>query len=408
MAFIGLLLYTACVFLRPGEWMPAFANLRIMQIIAIATIILTGLSLPANKEKNYSSPVNLFVIGFFFTAILSHVSNTYLGGAISSAQDFGKNVLVYFLIVFLVNSEKKFNIYSSFLVMLSLVLAVQGIVQANTGVGMGGVTTYQGRIRALGIFNDPNDLALAMVMILPLSLRTLFQDRVFVSKVLNCVFIGIILYAVYLTNSRGGLLALIIMFSYFFGKKSKKLVLGGIIGISLLCIVVFLLSSRLTTVAIDDASAYGRVDAWYQGIQMLKGAPIFGVGYGLFTDYHYREAHNSFISVAAELGFVGLFLFVGIFYNVIRGLNFVAGEKITAEIDSFALQASLIGFCCAAFFLTRAYIVLPYIILALSVSLINISLDLEQKEKLKVTGKDSKIIFGLCILCFILAYIIMK
>ena len=63
-----------------------------------------------------------------------------------------------------------------------------------------------------------------------------------------------------------------------------------------------------------DDSAYGRVEAWYEGIQMFKSSPVFGVGKGMFTDFNNLTAHNSYMLVLAELGFVGSIFFLGLFF----------------------------------------------------------------------------------------------
>ncbi len=58
----------------------------------------------------------------------------------------------------------------------------------------------------------------------------------------------------------------------------------------------------------------GRYEAWSTGLTLFHGSPIYGVGPGQFVEYHYLTAHNSFVLAVAELGFVGLFLFVAIVY----------------------------------------------------------------------------------------------
>ena len=54
---------------------------------------------------------------------------------------------------------------------------------------------------------------------------------------------------------------------------------------------------------------------------MLKSHPLTGVGYDQYTEYHYAVAHNSFVHTFAELGLIGAYIFVGMFYWYFKGLE---------------------------------------------------------------------------------------
>ena len=123
----------------------------------------------------------------------------------------------------------------------------------------------------------------------------------------------------------------------------------------------------------SEGSAYGRFEAWYEGFQMFKQSPLFGVGLGMFTDYHELTAHNSFVLVMAELGLFGLFFFTGLFWLPIKELKFAlwgAGRSTLAKEEIAllsALAASLAAVMTAMFFLSRSYILVPYMLIALIV-----------------------------------------
>ena len=50
----------------------------------------------------------------------------------------------------------------------------------------------------------------------------------------------------------------------------------------------------------------------------------------MFTDHHYLTAHNSYVLTLAELGFVGMFLFVSIIYLSIKTL-FVGLRELATD-----------------------------------------------------------------------------
>ena len=123
---------------------------------------------------------------------------------------------------------------------------------------------------------------------------------------------------------------------------------------------------RLRVITSAEESAQGRIQAWAAGVEMLKSKPVLGVGFAEFTNWHERVAHNSFVHVFAETGFVGIFFFVGTFYWFFVGngpLRNVAGA--VASPMARDLWASCIGAVVCACFLSRQYVPVLYIPLAL-------------------------------------------
>ena len=64
---------------------------------------------------------------------------------------------------------------------------------------------------------------------------------------------------------------------------------------------------------------------------MLKSKPVFGVGYGRFTEFHRKVAHNSFVQTAAELGMLGAFVFIAIYDCSILHRRRAAGASLARD-----------------------------------------------------------------------------
>jgi putative inorganic carbon (HCO3(-)) transporter len=187
---------------------------------------------------------------------------------------------------------------------------------------------------------------------------------------LGCV--GLLAYALFLTNSRGGLIAAGVEFLAYTWMR-RGLILAAVLSAGGV-VVLALLPSRLDNLDASEESAAGRIEAWYSGLEMFKAHPLFGVGAGNFTEYHELTAHNSFVLAFAELGAFGYFfwlsfvlLSVSMAWRVARlGPSLLVGEA--AEDDSLvrmryrkigaAYLLSLLGFLAGAFFLSRTYNVL--------------------------------------------------
>lgn len=417
MAFFSLLVYIFCIYIRPQEWVASLAGFPLMSAALILALVFY---FAGKRGRGVSAPQNIFMIGLLAALVASHLWHTYFGGAYQAFVDFVKIVILYFLIANIVNTPARLRVTVYALIAFTLTLALQGIAQFNTGYGLAGQPPFiQGtltRITWIGIFNDPNDLALALVIMVPFLLSYLTGGN-FLERIVSIPSLGILIYAMYLTNSRGGMLALLAVFAVFtvVHFKGKKAVAAGVV-ISLLLGVVLLKygPSRMAIISAGEDSAYGRIEAWYEGIQMLKSSPIVGVGYNLFTDHAPRTAHNSLVLCFAEIGLLGYFLWIGLFYFSIRNMRMIQnvkspGEDLRAMRSlAIALETGIVGFLAGAFFLSRTYILLPYLLVGLTVALFNICERTGLVAGNKVTYQDIKNVGLLSLLSLLVTYGVMK
>src|SRR6185295_6034078 len=149
------------------------------------------------------------------------------------------------------------------------------------------------RIRGLGFLNDPNDLAQALAATLPLVFLERRARRPLRNALVVWVPVAILLGGIVLTRSRGGFVTLAAM------ALAAAMLFGGrfVATVSMAAAVAGVLGglALMRTYVRLDESSFGRVAAWSEGLQMIKHSPIWGVGYGGFTDYNTLVAHNSFI-----------------------------------------------------------------------------------------------------------------
>jgi len=303
-------------------------------------------------------PQSAFVLWFYAAIVVSQVAGMRLHGALEASLEFVPTVVMYFLIVELVDSWKRIKIILILLVHLTLALAIQGLFMHFTGAGFGGTEAYQGRIQAVGIFSDPNDLALIINTVLPLVVLWLLQSRSLLVKLYALPVIVIFVYAIFLTASRGGLLCLGLMAILVGMKKFGKFVGVGA-GLAIMAALV-VLGPRMNTISTEEASSYGRLEAWVLGMSLFKGSPLFGVGFGNFMEYHFRTAHNSFVLCCAELGLFGLYPWLMLIWISLKNTRFVEKELLADGQRDFAMYAyaaelALLLFVAGALLLSRTY-----------------------------------------------------
>jgi O-antigen ligase len=386
MTFIATCIFTLLYFIRPFEIIASLKDIPILFVVGIIASMLLLADVISGKVKFFRNGTDQMMLGFYIAIGLSHISHLYFGGAQQSLKDFFPVIVGYFLIAHSIDSEKKMKMFIAVLIFCAAFLACEGILQARNGVSFFGVKpleyavemsgdgsyTIESRIKWVGPFSDPNDLAMVFVVVVPFLLEYLRKRVIIVPFFL----LALIIYGLYLTNSRGGMLALVVAISSYFILRYKT-VKGLWIGLFLALLLVALGPSRMGNMSASEESAYGRLESWYSGFQMFKKAPIMGVGQGMYTDYNDLTAHNSLVLVFSELGFLGAFFFVGVFYFPIMYTYKAKFDKSWQNLDlnipeSYdAIAGGLIGTMASMLFLSRSYVLLPYILVALPMSILS-------------------------------------
>ena len=409
MAFFFFVLYLMVLYLQPAVWIPFFAGWHLATVTLVGTAFFLLFQVTAARKSLVKVPHNGMMVGLLLAVVASHAVHTYVGGLTAGFTEFSKILVMYFLIVNTVTSKRKFKSALWMVILLTALLAIQGIQQYHTGHGWAGQHLAGGkRITWINIFNDPNDLALTFVIMVPVLLAYLVKPGFFGTKVIPLCFLGLLLYAIFLTNSRGGVLGLMISIVFFFVKRSRYMIPGGIVGGLLAGLVFAFGPSRLGLLSASDESAHGRLDAWYYGFQLLKANPIFGVGFNMFTDQYPLTAHNSFVLAASELGLVGLFCWVGLFYLSFKSLSLIQKHCPDLAPYAYGLQAALMGFLATAFFLSRTYNPIPYLVCALSAGLYAVAREQTDSAAFTFTAKDGRNICLLAIGSLAMVQIAMK
>jgi putative inorganic carbon (HCO3(-)) transporter len=379
--FILLSLYTIIVLIRPHEWPMFDFQMPILRILLIFAFIsyLTSLKTKIWNEQAW------LLLAFIFIMLLSEFRNFRLFNNYQVITGSLFNILLPFLLYSAyINSHTRQKILLIISVISCLIMSLHSYYQINDINGEGWASTAIPRsdsdklqARYVGVFNDPNDLGMFLVMNLPITVYLMNQSNGFMKKLFYLTSLIICLSCIYWTNSRGSLIgAFIVFFSFFYIKygKGKSIMLG----ILTLPIAIFILG-KFRAISAQDASSDSRIEAWYQGVLMFKSHPIFGVGKGQFIEHHIRTAHNSFVLVMSELGSLGYFIWVTFLLSILYMLTTILKLDIDKSLDkelflkerqlALYLLVSIIGFCTTAFFISRAYILIFYIFAAMCTAL---------------------------------------
>jgi len=376
-SFFFLVLYTIAVFARPQDW--TYEPIAIPTVGLFLVLSFTSyLLLHPNKVFHLQTGI---LLGIIITIFFSLTTNGWITGGINRSFSFAfYSFIPYIVFSSILNTTFRLKVILQIIIMSSMLMLLNGISQTLSFDGKGWAGSYAigTRITYVGMFEDPNDLAMIFVMTIPFAFVFLKTTQ---SVILRLLYLGVIfglVYGLFLTNSRGGilgLLSLILVSIYFKYGKIK----AGFITLIAVPLGMFALSF-FRTIDANENSAHGRIEAWYTGVQMLKSNLLFGVGKGNFLEYHYLTAHNSYVLIMAELGTIGYILWVSLLMSTGYMLNQVLQlkEKDTTENSLLTCQIymakaffySLIAYATTAFFLSRSYVVFLYVFLGMCTALV--------------------------------------
>ena len=135
----------------------------------------------------------------------------------------------------------------------------------------------------------------------------------------------------------------------------------------------------------------GRLEVWKRGVALMLQNPILGVGAGTFISAEgqthidvggkWSTAHNSFIQIGAELGIGGLVLFIILIWYSIQSLRRMRKKVNDLKGNAWlldALEISFYGYIITGSFLSQAYSVVLYFIIAYCVILKKLELQSER------------------------------
>ena len=265
-------------------------------------------------------------------------------------------------------------------------------------VGTVGTYSVDERVRYRGELHDPNEVSLT-VSAGALSLLIAFAMRKRnAHSALFYIGAAIAFYTVFMTQSRGGLVAGLMVPGIFIVRRYG---VKAMIPAAMVALPILLLGGRSGENA--DQSTQERYEAWSTGLSMFRGNPIFGVGARQFAEHHYLTAHNTFVLTFAELGFPGFFFFMAIVYLSfkslivgLRQLRTVPGSD-AATTWGLALLASMAGIVFQVNTLSFAYHSVMWIFFAIIGAWCSAIRYHMPSFRVRMTWRDFFIVLGLCI-----------
>jgi probable O-glycosylation ligase (exosortase A-associated) len=369
--FYALLFYLWYAYFRPEDWLwiDLIKNLHLSLIVGCYVLVVTVLSGRRFIFNGRTTLIFIFLAHTLLSTLLSdHVQYSWLYW-----KDFLKSTLITYLIIVLVDDFSKFRLALLIMTLsLGFESAKQGWVYLVTSPGWPNANE-------IAFLGDNNGVAVGMLMLVPiLMLLAQTTTRRWGRPFYWFLLVGV-LYRAISTYSRGGFLACLALGGVYWlhaRHKVRALLAGGVVVAIVLVALPDTYWSRMQTIQTyeeeEDTSALGRIHFWAVALEMAKAHPFFGVGYNAYNpaydahDFSHgqygrgRAVHNSLLAVVAELGYIGLALYLLILltamhtcYRLRHRVN--ADPSLPIGQSAAALSTSLFVFLVGGFFVAFQY-----------------------------------------------------
>lgn len=392
LAFYALVAFAAVMYAVPGEWIPVLEPLRL-------ALLTSGLAAGLMVMRRVGRAEPLYFDGARGIALLAFSTLAFCSMAWSvnpevtrfQGIELLKLTAIYLTLVNVITTGKR--------LMAVCVALVLGSIATSIGVinwYMVGENLVEGfRSRWVGVYADPNHMAMNMVLVVPLAVAFVARKGGTWLFRLACLAAAVLaVVAIVLSHSRGGFIGLSVAMALWAIREKRRIqavVVGTLFvaGLAVFAPKSFWARNETVTSFHEDASAMGRVYAWQVASRISLDKPLLGVGAGsfryawpLYAPPEARRAyvaHNIFLDVIGELGWAGLLCFL-VFVGGATGGVFAASRDPEHGWLARALSSSMAGYLICDLFSGYILSAHLYVLFGLAASAHRIALAAERAQ----------------------------
>jgi O-antigen ligase len=376
------------LYVRPAE---QFSQLATFALTRFAAVVAAGAWLfqyaVSREPPLVKLPQVAYLLLFILAIFCSFFTGVYWRRSLEVFfEGFFKVACLYLLIIHLLHTRERICQFVWLLMGLSVFNAVQGLYFYYQHPEI----LVAGRAQGIGFFGDPNDLAMTLVMALPFMLHFWGSQTTLGRRIILLPVLGVVLYSLYTTQSRGGTVGLMAMlYMLIYGNlrnprwRKVFVVAGALVGLAGVQAMF-----TLRGASFSEAGEEGRVEIWKAGLRMIKASPLTGIGfydfperfdeYAIGAEQTGKAAHNSILQVAAETGLFGLAVYLAILYATARQILEINAYRRYVPLDppfdvvARSLGPSFTGLMTCAFFLSQAYSFFVWLAIGLVMACYNV------------------------------------
>lgn len=361
-----ILLFPASVFFMMFDFLPVHPDIpvsvyRIAQVVIL--FMLAIFLMNRNPKFSLNNPTFLLLIGFLLIVLVASPFSVNVNNSLFEAFRLAQFTILAFIMSLFLKSvwKEEYWIYLSTAMLWSGVIAGLSIITDHLAI-TNFSSLYIDRVlqtetRQFGILGEVNFAAGKLGIFLPFAFllwRHYNHRGKLIKASLVLIALFVILIAIFLTGSRmGGVIAGFCILVFLFRETRQFLrprAIFSAVSVVLIIILLVLMSgyhiidsprvsalmmrytqlpAHIATIGegTTEASIAKRIDFFLIGLKMFADHAVTGVGLGNYPyvigeygPWGYKYAHNTFVSILAETGFIGFIFFLGLFVQIGRNI----------------------------------------------------------------------------------------
>ncbi len=394
----GVIIFTFTSFTEVLPGFGALSAAKLLGGVLVLSWLAASAAAPGARPRFGSKHRGIVVLGALLMAWVSAglIWAEAPDAVIDALQRFGPNLLLFGIVYAGVREDKDLRRVLMAFVAGVLVSTVYGAFIAPADAD----AAAEGRISGAGV--DPNELAAALVAgIAMCAFAVLTRGYAVAVRALAAVLILVLFFSLVVTASRTGIIALssATACAVLFAGPGRRL------PAAILAVVVLGLGAAYITQAAPQeartrlqefGNGSGRTDIWRVAERVARAHPVVGVGAGNFTvvSKHYlfdagdiqrvdfiidspKVVHNLYLGLWAELGLVGLTIFMAIVAAAMRcGVQaawaFHRAGDTAMELLSRSVIVATVALLAAGMFISMEHEKSLWILLALGPCLLRL------------------------------------
>jgi O-antigen ligase len=359
--------YPFAVFFQPGVFWPQLADFRPLQIIAFLALLM---SIGSKTEFERMDAVRHPTARWFFAFLFIQMLSVYRTGIALMLQEFmfwSIYALFFFVSLRVIHDTASLRRYVWGMIWGSMWVIGYGIYAVHAGLN----TANGGRAGAYGMYENHNDFSFLIVQVLPFLYLYWHAEKGVLRRLFLAASLIACVVGIFLSLSRGGMLALVLeimlLVIYTMTPRWRLVLLPLVLAVGAAA-VAYQYAKRAENqgagYTAEDAET-SRFELWNAGAAMIKAHPLVGVGSRTFGEHskEYAEishdnlgknAHNTFVDIAATSGLLGIAAFVLMLRAAIRELRTPVGDSTShspwIDVTRRAALIALYTLCFRAMF----------------------------------------------------------
>jgi hypothetical protein len=372
-AYAGLILFTVLLYARPNDLLP-IGTFPIVKIMTIGTLIAFFV-----ERLLLGGPLSVMPRPFQYLLALGGLVVVSMPVGLDPSNSFDaftdvflKTLLVFLLMINVVTSFHRLRLMMEVTVLSGTFVAVISLSDFLQGNNL--VEGFRATGAVGGIFGNPNDLALALNVLLPLAIGLALSRPSPFTKLMYGGCAALLAVTSVVTYSRAGFLTMVIAGVFLLIKVARRSPAAWAVG-ALAAAAIFATSPGRVFTLFEGSggtlsaaeSATARWDLVKRSIEVAGANPIrwiFGVGIGNFgiVSNHDQANHNAFLQVFNEVGLPAMICYILFLFSVFRIMGVMSKRYRKARghrqvwLTMITIQTSLIAYVVGSIFASVAFL----------------------------------------------------